>query len=369
MTYPLNTLLFTILLLPLSLTAWAHKPSDSYLSLDLTESTLTGQWDIALRDLEYALGIDSDGDGLITWGELRTWHTAIADYALARLQVQAGTAPCVIQSTQQLLEQHSDGAYTVLRLALDCPTTGPLSLDYRLFFDLDPSHRGLLRMTHSSGVQTAVLSPEQPRVQLAPRSGWQPFVEYWREGIWHIWIGFDHILFLLTLLLPAVLWRKEGCWHQVESLRPALCDMLAIITAFTVAHSITLSLAVLNWVALPSRWVESAIAATVVLAALNNLYPLVQSRRWLLAFGLGLVHGFGFASVLVDLGLSGNTLALALIGFNLGVESGQLAIISGFIPLAFILRGSWFYRQALLPLGSVAMAMIALVWLLERSLG
>ena len=367
MKRPLKILLFTILLF-LSLTASAHKPSDSYLNLDLTGSTLTGQWDIALRDLEYALGIDSNGDGLITWGEVRTRLMAIANYALARLQVQADTTSCTIQFTQQLLDQHSDGAYTVLRLVSDCPATESLSLNYQLFFDLDPSHRGLLNITYPSGIQTAVLSPEQSFIQLTPRSWWRSFIEYWQEGVWHIWIGFDHILFLLTLLLPAVLWRENGRWRKVETLRPALWDVVAIVTAFTVAHSITLSLAVLGWVALPSRWVESAIAATVVLAALNNLYPLIQGRRWLLAFCLGLVHGFGFANVLVDLGLPGNTLALALLGFNLGVESGQLAIVSVFIPLAFILRGSWFYRQALLPLGSSAMAMIALVWLLERSL-
>ena len=110
--------------------------------------------------------------------------------------------------------------------------------------------------------------------------------------------------------------------------RPAFWDVCRIVTSFTVAHSITLSLAALGIVALPSRLVESAIAASVVVAALNNLRPWSQGRRWVVAFGFGLIHGFGFASVLADLGLPRDTLVLALVGFNLGVECGQLAIVA-----------------------------------------
>lgn len=364
-----RTLLAGLLLLPLI--CMAHKPSDSYLTLYLDGQTLRGQWDIALRDLDYALGIDADGDGAITWGELRVRHQAIAEYALSRLSIGADNAPCVLRPTQQLVDRHSDGAYTVLQFGLDCPETrSALSLDYRLFFDLDPTHRGLLRIHYPDAVHTAILSPDRPRLVLDPgarRSGRQ-FAEYWREGVWHIWIGFDHILFLLALLLPAVLWREGGRWREVTSFRGALWDVAGVVTAFTVAHSITLSMAVLGWVSLPSRWVESAIAATVVLAALNNLYPLVRGRRWLIAFGLGLIHGFGFASVLMDLGLPGATLALALMGFNLGVETGQLVIVAGFLPIAYSLRSSWFYHWAALRLGSSIVAAIAVGWLLERSL-
>lgn len=271
----------------------------------------------------------------------------------------------------QWVDQHSDGGYTVLRFRLDCPpAVAAPQLTYRLFFELDPTHRGLVQFQSDGQVQTAVLSPDQPVLTLHPaaRSRWQQFGDYWREGVWHIWIGFDHILFLLALLLPAVLWREAGRWWRTDSFRAALLNVTGIVTAFTVAHSLTLSIAVLGWVSLPARWVESAIAATVILAALNNLYPLVQGRRWLLAFGLGLIHGFGFASVLHELGLPGDTLALALAGFNLGVESGQLLIVAAFLPLAFLLRGSWYYQRLALQGGSLAVAAVALVWLLERSL-
>lgn len=352
---------------------WAHKPSDSYLSLNVGAQETRGQWDIALRDLEYALGLDADGDGAITWGELRARHDVIAAYALSRLDARTDQGSCLIQPTQQLVDHHSDGGYAVLRFTLECPdtdTSGALRLQYRLFFDFDPSHRGLLRIEYPHATRAAILSPDRARIDLDPdeHGAWRQFAQYWREGVWHIWIGFDHVLFLLALLLPAVLWREGGHGRMADSLRPVITKVVGIVTAFTVAHSITLGLAALGWISLPGRWVESAIAATIVLAALNNLYPLVLGRTWLIAFCLGLIHGFGFASILVDLGLHPSTLVVALVGFNLGVETGQLAIVAVFVPLAFALRDSCFYRQAALKLGSLAVIALGTVWFLERSL-
>ena len=144
--------------------------------------------------------------------------------------------------------------------------------------------------------------------------------------------------------------------------------MLKIATAFTLAHSITLTLATLSVVALPSRLVESAIAASVVLAALNNIWPLFHGRRALVAFAFGLIHGCGFASVLCDLGLPKSALLLSLVGFNLGVEIGQIAIVSLFLPLAFLSRNSVIYRRGILGAGSFMIALVALVWLMERGL-
>jgi len=153
--------------------------------------------------------------------------------------------------------------------------------------------------------------------------------------------------------------------RPTDSLRAAFIDVLKVVTAFTLAHSITLTLAALSLIALPSRLVESAIAASVVLAALNNLVPLFRGRRPLAAFAFGLIHGFGFASVLTDLGLPRGALLASLFGFNLGVEIGQLSIVAVFLPLAFLLRRTWLYRQ-LLTFGSLLIALIALVWLVER---
>ena len=351
-------------------TAHAHKPSDSYLTLRVSGERIEGQWDIALRDLEYAIGLDANGDGDITWGELKARHGDIASYALARLSIGVAGKSCSLQPTGHLVDEHSDGAYTVLRFEAGCGGA-PRSLEakYGLFFDFDAQHKGLLRLESPAGTRTAIFSSDRPEQSfgLESVSRWASFVAYLREGIWHIWIGIDHVLFILSLLLPAVLFIRQGRWEPASKFGPAFWDVVKVVTSFTVAHSITLSLAALGWISLPSRLVESTIAASVVVAALNNLYPVVAERRWLVAFVFGLVHGFGFASVLGDLGLPSNALLIALVGFNLGVEAGQLGIVAPFVPLAFALRQTFFYRSVLMRAGSGLIALIALVWLVERA--
>ena len=152
----------------------------------------------------------------------------------------------------------------------------------------------------------------------------------------------------------------------VSRFKEASLSVLAVVTAFTLAHSITLSLAALQIISLPSRLVESAIAASVVFAAANNLVPMVQGR-WLMAFFFGLIHGFGFASVLTELGLPTGALVVSLVGFNLGVELGQLAIVAVFLPLAFVLRHTRFYQRGVLVGGSWAALLVALAWFVERA--
>jgi hypothetical protein len=356
--------------------AAAHKPSDSYLSLQAAGTGFTGRWDIALRDLDLALGLDADGDGRITWGELRARHADIAALAGASLALQADGQPCTLAVGTQQVDTHTDGAYSVLPLVVTCPRApAVLTIGYRLFADIDPQHRGLLNLAAGGASRSAVLVPAAPpqRFTLAEVSRWRQFVDFAADGVWHIWIGFDHILFLLSLLLPAVgTWvlRPGGgrpVWQPVPRLSVAGWEVLRIVTAFTLAHSVTLSLATLGWVALPSRLVEATIAASVVLAALNNVWPLFQGRRWAVAFGFGLIHGFGFASVLADLGLPQQALALALLGFNLGVEAGQLAIVAVFLPWAFALRRGVFYRRWVLTGGSLAIAALAALWFVERA--
>ena len=360
--------------------AIAHKPSDSYLSIAVDGSAVRGQWDIALRDLDFAIGLDSNGDGEITWGELRARHAEIAAYALARLTVALDKSPCPLRATGHLVDQHSDGAYAVMRFEAQCARPGAaLDVGYNLFFDLDPQHKGLLRLEYAGATRTGIFSPDaaQQSFELTQPSRFAQFVDYGREGVWHIWIGFDHILFLLSLLLPAVLLplpRGPGPrtgpiagWRAVERFKPALWEVFKIVTAFTVAHSITLSLAALGVITLPTRLTESAIALSVILAALNNLFPLFQRRRWMVAFAFGLIHGFGFASVLADLGLPRDALLLALVGFNLGVEAGQLAIVSAFLPAAYWLRRTALYQRVVFLGGSVLICLIAGKWFIERA--
>jgi hypothetical protein len=359
-----------VLAVCLATPALAHKPSDSYLTLIRDGSALTGRWDIALRDLDNALTLDANGDGDIAWGEVRAKHAAIAAYALQRLDASSGGQSCMLDVTGHAIDTHTDGAYAVLMLAGRCAAPGPtLALDYRLFFDIDPQHRGLLNFVERGKSASVVFSSESARRVLDDDDAGPlaQFASYLREGIWHIWLGFDHVLFLLSLLLPAVLIRRSDAWEPAWSFRVAFIDVAKIVTAFTVAHSITLSLAVLGLVSLPSRWVESAIAASVVFAALNNLFPVIARGRWIAAFAFGLIHGFGFAGALEDLGLPAGSLALSLAGFNIGVELGQLAIVAVFLPAAYAVRTSWTYRRVVLAGGSAVIATIAGAWLVERA--
>jgi hypothetical protein len=154
----------------------------------------------------------------------------------------------------------------------------------------------------------------------------------------------------------------------VHSLQAAVVQVVKVVTAFTVAHSITLSAAAAHWIAAPAALVEPVIAASVVLAALNNLFGWVKERGWMIAFGFGLIHGFGFANVLAELNLNTGSMGLALAGFNVGVEFGQLAIVSVFVPIAFVFRTSWIYQKLAFQAGSMAIAIMGTLWMAERVL-
>jgi hypothetical protein len=291
---------------------------------------------------------------------------------MSRLTIVADQAVCPITNGEELIDNHSDGAYVVLRFTSEC-THKPkdLWLTYRLFFDIDPQHKGLLRLEIGGETRPAIFGPETARqvFTLSDHQLWRQFLDYLGAGMEHIWTGYDHILFLLSLLLPAVIFSDiKASENRAEGFRIAFLDVLKIVTAFTLAHSITLALATLQIVSVPARISESAIALSVVLAALNNLYPVVRGRRWTVAFGFGLIHGFGFASVLTDLLLPERALALALAGFNLGVEVGQITIVVAFLPIAYVLRKTWLYRGFVFVGGSSLIVMIASLWFLERSL-
>jgi len=355
--------------------AHAHKASDSYLQLAARGDSLQGRWDIALRDLDYAIGLDRDADGRLTWGEVRAAAESIKAYALTHLALTADDEVCPLHAGDLLIEQHSDGRYAVVPLSAPCPNSvHSLNLDYSLFFDLDKQHRGLLTLQLDDAQQTAIFSPETRRhhwnkVEGDPAaSAWTRLQNFAGEGVWHIWIGYDHLLFLLSLLLPAALIRKPDGWQPKTGFKTTLGEVVAVVSAFTLAHSLTLSLAVLQIVSLPSRWVEAAIAASVLLAALNNIVPCVTRRKYWVAFGFGLIHGLGIASVLLDMRLSPQNVAWALFSFNLGVELGQLAVVAAVLPLIGYFSRYRYYPAMAMHAGSAAIAGLALIWLAERSL-
>ena len=413
----IRRLLAAFALLALALPAFAHKASDAYVTLHVSGADVSARMDIALRDLDRDLDLDANADDRLSWGEVRARWADIGALARDGLALSADGAPCMpdpvslpaTPATAPALAAHSDGRYAVVRLAWHCAApVNRLDAEYKLFAQTDPTHRGIVRFARDGEpLRLVVLSPGGGRVRLhlaelvvppvaadlmspvpassaasrAPAAatarvaeddsgGLAAFGGFVREGIHHILIGYDHILFLLSLLLPAVwLRRREGDrtrWVPAADWRQVLVSVLKVVTAFTVAHSITLALSVFDIVNPPSRWVESIIAASVVLAALNNVWPVISEARWKLTFVFGLVHGFGFASALKDAGLAHGDLVAPLVGFNVGVEIGQLCIVALVLPLAWALRGTRTYRGAFAG-GSLAIAGVAGLWFVQRA--
>lgn len=351
----------------------AHKSSDSYLQLDARPGKLEVRWDIALRDLDIALDLDSNDDGQLTWGEVKAAWPRIESYALPRLAI----AGCELRPTGRGLERRNDGAYAVLYLTSPCTLAATPSIRYSLFAEVDPTHRGLAKIQRpGQAIVLLMLDPSTAVGAAAPgASAVGPHAAQFENSRWafliegarHILTGYDHILFLICLLLPAVLRRTPEGWKPVDKASQAILPILGVVSSFTVAHSITLGLAALKIVSLPSWFIDPAIAATIVLAALDNIWPIFPVRRIVVAFCFGLIHGFGFATVLAELNLPTADFAWALLQFNVGLEIGQLLIVVVVTAVLFGLRDWPRYRPLVVRGGSFAAMIFAMLWFIERA--
>lgn len=375
----LCSLLFLVLMLPCVLfpeLAVAHSSSNSFISLSLKGQAISGDVALAVRDLQYLIDLDANGDGDIVWSELQAKQRNIEESLVSHLSVSVPGQRCPLSVAELLVDRRNDGSYAFLKISGVCekPISAgvPVTVEYSLLFDKDPQHRGLAKLEIAGAERVFVFSPESPRLilsQMPGSAGASNFLQFLWEGIWHIWTGYDHILFLLALLLPAVVRRRDGRWEGVPTFREVLVNVLKIVTAFTIAHSITLALAAFNLLHPPARLVDVAIAFSVFLAALNNLVHAVEEHRvWWVAFLFGLIHGFGFAGVMREFGLHGMVLFTSVLTFNLGVEVGQMAIVLAFLPFAFLLRAGKFYQVVILIGGSVATAALSLHWMVQRFL-
>ena len=384
--------------------AGAHKSSDAYLQLERVPAGISLRVDVALRDLDVALDLDANADGRLTWGEIRTAWPAVDAYVRSRVRVSG----CELQPASPALETRIDGVYAALVLTATCNVPAEPVIRYTLLGDVDPTHRGiaridvpgqppLLRVFEPSrpaaldaaaapapsaapavtpdaaavaAAAAAAIKPAQVAGSTVSVATGEPASEahgFLREGIHHIVTGYDHVLFLLCLLLPSVMRRTPEGWRPVDRLSQAVWPVVGIVTAFTVAHSITLALAAMKWVSLPPSFIEPAIAVTIILAALDNLRSIFHGRRVIVTFLFGLIHGFGFAGVLAELNLPTAQFAWALLQFNLGLELGQLLIVGVAASLLFALRRGSQYPAWAIRGGSVAAIAIGVLWFVERT--
>lgn len=348
--------------------ALAHANGASYLRIASGDAgaQLTATWDIAAADLQLPLELDADGDGDLTARELDARGSALARFATDRLEIRRGGADCEIRSGRPTMSEREAETFVSLPLHALCAADGPLEVSTNLFFG-SPAYSALLDVDTPQQRFAAVLSMNgatwtEPPDSSVLATGWR----FLREGVWHVLIGYDHIAFLLLLLLPSVLHASSSGWAAAANGRRVVRDLLKIVTAFTLAHSLTLGLAVTETVRVPVQPIEIAIAGSIVIAGLLNQFPAAAHWRLPLALGFGLVHGFGFANALQGIGASGFRLTPMLAGFNLGVEVAQLLIVAAALPCLWLLSRTRGYPRRVMPALSMATALTGAFWLIGR---
>lgn len=362
-------LLACLLLLLTSAATHAHTLSVAHVDVSRQgDDAVLVEVDVALRDLALTMPLDLDGDNAITWGELRQQQPSLERLMLQGMKLGSSNASCALRPLALGTRSYDGIAYASVAFSSDCsPATG-LVLEYNLLFDQDPAHRAIVAWRLRDDVQTDILQADIQVARFTPTAanGAATFMQFLREGVSHILGGIDHLAFLLALLLPAVLVRQDGRWQPTPRVAGSLRSVAGVVTAFTLAHSITLSLAALGIVRPNGQLVEVVIAGSVLLAALNNIRPVVTGRVWLVALAFGLIHGMGFARALQDLGLPKGQELLALLGFNLGVELGQLGVVALMFPILAAMRRRNWYPKIAMPTLSGLIAVAAVYWLWQR---
>lgn len=358
--------------------ASAHAPGQSYLFLSILESSVAGRIELPVDDVNRALGLDLRTDNNLDDADLAPHAAALAAYVADRVRLAPDGRAMPLRVTGHGLQTLSFAQFVTITFDLPGMTAAPaaIEVDYGIIRDLDPAHRAMLVIENNwrtgtfeneADVSLTFTSDDHRQtLDLSSSSLWRGFAAMIELGAHHIAIGIDHILFIVALLLPSVMRRDDRRWRPVPDFAEALLNVVKIVTLFTVAHSITLSLATLGLVQVPSRLVESVIALSIVLVALDIVRPVFGRRIWSVVFLFGLFHGFGFASVLAEMGIEGFT-ALTLLGFNLGVELGQLLVVLLAFPLLYLLRGARLYAHVGMPAGAAALMLVAGYWFVERA--
>jgi len=362
----LTALAAVAVLVGLAAPARAHQTSVKYVDVTVDRGRAAIQLTVAPGDVTEPLGLPLDARP----SAAAATTPRVAGYVAGWLAVgPVAGPPCPAGAPRA----HPDGdaRFVVVEWEVACgDDLARVALDFRAFFAVDPRHEAIVTVhAPNAAGAAAVVRADAPILRASPGepvglSGWIA------AGVGHIWDGRDHVCFVIALLLVVMLARGAGGW----TLRPPIATLrrtATIVTAFTVAHSLSLIAAALGWISLPGRIVESLIAFSILYTAVENIARPDVRWRFALTFGFGLVHGLGFASVLRVL-LPPDHIIAPLLGFNLGVELGQLVIVAIALPLVWLCAsaiGADRYRRCVMPALSIAIAALAVKWLAERALG
>ncbi|MEL6688785.1 MAG: HupE/UreJ family protein, partial [Pseudomonadota bacterium] len=358
---------------------------ESYVYFDVTETTLSGRVEVGMADLAKFTARDPDVHEPISKEDLNASFDEVTSYFGDHMQLvyEGKRLDVSFRDVSELTYLDTEkGKFAQLWFDVGTPPITPVEIEMfydALFADIDPDHRGYALiatntrngMTENEGYISLIFSPGDglKRFYLNDERTSDAIMTFIEHGIWHIWLGFDHVLFLVTLLISSVMFIQAGRWEPSTQLRQSLWNTVKIVTVFTLAHTVTLSLATFGLVTLPPTFVEAVIAVSIAVVAIGNLIPRFHTTSWIVVFIFGLFHGFGFANVLEPLGLDAERKAVGLAAFNIGVEIGQLAIVLVLFPILYKLRNWSGYRPIAMQAGSVALIAIAAFWFVERTIG
>ena len=354
---------FLLGLLLLAAPAFAHPLDDSRIAIAVDGTRLDVRWEISLRDLDAVVDLDRNRDNRISADEHAAGRSAIEAYVRPHLRIDADGQACIANgAVAQIFAERDGGSFVTLRYGATCAQRpGRLDIGFDLFAREHIPPRAFINVVADDRRWSAALAESQKTFSIdLSDSGAVGFASFFVSGVMHMLEGIDHLLFLGVLLLPLMLAADRNVGRR-------LIEAAKILTAFTLAHGLTLWLAALGLVDVPARLVESVIALSIAATAIDNVRPFLGRRRWLVAFGFGLVHGLGFASALGPLNLPPVDLALSLLAFNLGLEAAQLGVAMVVLPLGYLAGSAAAARRALLPLGSAAAGLVALLWFAERA--
>ncbi|MGH7324426.1 MAG: HupE/UreJ family protein [Candidatus Rokuibacteriota bacterium] len=329
--------------------AAAHPANVAYADIVIGERAVDVRLSVNLFELDLVLSLDADLDAKVERREVERKRPEIAEYLSRAVVVTAGGTALPVKVLALDVGRSADGnalLEATLRFGGES-VLDHVAIRCQPLTELGRDHTTVARIVVAGRSEEFVFRADA--VYTGPRSRLAIAREFLRLGVGHIFIGYDHIAFLVGLLLPG----------------GSLLGVLAVVSAFTAAHTVTLSLAALDVVRLPAVLVEAAIAASVVWVAVENMMARQVVPRWLLGFLFGLVHGFGFAAVLQELGLPTRGLVTSLLAFNVGVELGQVAIVLIVLPLLGLLRGRPIYRPTT-QAASAAILVLGLYWLYQR---
>lgn len=372
--------LFFIFIVLSTLRVEAHRLNETYIYFNVSEYTLSGRFEGTLDDLNEALALDADGDGSVSEAELQAQQDRVFTLFSERLLIRSDGVAHEITPGPVTSFKTAVGTFVQVGFSVPGITVVPdtIEVGYRPLADaLGRPHAGyaLIESNERTGLAdneseiSLIFNPlgETQTLYLAGGPWYQIVPDFIVHGMWHIWIGFDHVLFLVMLLLPSVMMVANNRWVPLSSFRPAVWNVLKIVTVFTVSHSVTLSLAALGVVQLPVSLVEAIIALSIIAVAVMHFFP--DTNRYILAtvFVFGLFHGFGFANVLAPLGLDLTNRLIGVAAFNIGVEIGQLVIVFALFPLLWLVRGWRLYPPVAFKYASVVVILLAGMWFIERT--